>query len=129
MQRVTRNEHKSEDFVKRDGHCTCRSNPCFVPTGNGAHLAIALVLYDERIVIPRALRLELLDSVHRGHFGINRCRARAGMSVWWKKNFDRLHQVQGLPELTTANRSHEELIGTLTRRRRRRRQLECHFKI
>ena len=50
-----------------------------------AHLAVVddLLLYDERIVIPQALRLEILDCIHRGHLGINKCSARARMSVWW----------------------------------------------
>ena len=50
-----------------------------------AHLAVVddLLLYDERIVIPQALRLDILDCIHRGHLGISKCRARARMSVWW----------------------------------------------
>ena len=50
-----------------------------------AHLAVVdnLLLYDERIVIPQALRLDILDCIHRGHLGISKCRARAQMSVWW----------------------------------------------
>jgi len=49
------------------------------------HLAVVddLLLYDERIVIPQALRLDILDCIHRGHLGISECRARARMSVWW----------------------------------------------
>ena len=50
-----------------------------------AHLAVVsdLLLYDEQIVIPRVLKLEVLDCIHRAHLGINKCRARARMSLWW----------------------------------------------
>ena len=56
--------------------------PCWE---NSAHVTIAddLLLYDERIVIPQVLRLEVLDCIHRGHLGISKCCARARMSVWW----------------------------------------------
>ena len=50
-----------------------------------AHLAVVddLLLYDESIVIPQVLRLDILDCIHRGHLGISKCRATARMSVLW----------------------------------------------
>ena len=50
-----------------------------------SHLAIVddILLYDERIVIPRPMRLDILDCIHQGHQGITKCRARARTSVWW----------------------------------------------
>ena len=52
---------------------------------NRQHLATVdnLLLYDYRVVIPRALRLEVLQQLHEGHLGITKCRARARESVWW----------------------------------------------
>ena len=52
---------------------------------NRAHLTIVddLLLCDERIVIPRSMRLDVLDRIHTGHLGITKCRARARTSVWW----------------------------------------------
>ena len=50
-----------------------------------SHLAIVddILLYDERIVITRAMRLDILDCIHHGHQGVTKCRARARTSVWW----------------------------------------------
>lgn len=50
-----------------------------------AHLNVVngLLLYDDRVVIPSSLRLEILDRVHQAHQGIEKCRARARKSVWW----------------------------------------------
>ena len=36
-----------------------------------------------RIVVPSAMRLQVLDKVHEGHQGIAKCRDRAKASIWW----------------------------------------------
>ena len=41
-----------------------------------------LLLYDERIVIPRCMLLETLKIIHEGHLGISKCRARPNTDVW-----------------------------------------------
>ena len=38
---------------------------------------------DSRVIIPSALRLEVLDKIHTGHQGIQKCRERAKDGVWW----------------------------------------------
>ena len=50
-----------------------------------AHITIqhGLLMKDSRIIIPSSLRLEVLDKIHTGHFGIHKCRERARESVWW----------------------------------------------
>ncbi len=50
-----------------------------------AHLSVmdGLLLYDDRIVIPPALRAEVLQKIHAGHMGITKCKTRASQSVWW----------------------------------------------
>ena len=52
---------------------------------NRQHFTIIddLLLYDTRIVIPRALRLDVLNKLHEGHMGITKTRALATSSVWW----------------------------------------------
>lgn len=46
-------------------------------------LTVNLLLYGKRIVIPQTLRQETLSKVHQGHQGIQRCRLRARVSIWW----------------------------------------------
>ena len=50
-----------------------------------AHLTLAgdLLLFDDRLVISRSIRLEILDHIHTGHLGITKCQARPRTSVWW----------------------------------------------
>lgn len=42
-----------------------------------------LLLKGMRLVIPSALRNEVLSKLHEGHLGIVKCKARARESVWW----------------------------------------------
>ena len=52
---------------------------------NRSHLTIIddLLLYDNRILIPRSMRLQILECIHTGHLGLTKCRSRARISVWW----------------------------------------------
>ena len=42
-----------------------------------------LLLYNQRIVVPKALRRQTLQKIHCGHQGIQRCCLCANSSVWW----------------------------------------------
>lgn len=42
-----------------------------------------LILYGSHIVIPTSLREEMMEKVHAGHQGIERCHLRVNSSVWW----------------------------------------------
>ena len=50
-----------------------------------SHLTVCnnLLLFDGRIVVPEALRNETLQKVYTGHQGMERCRERVAVSVWW----------------------------------------------
>lgn len=42
-----------------------------------------LIFYGDRIIIPKNLRLQMLQKLHEGHLGINKCRIRANQSIYW----------------------------------------------
>ena len=42
-----------------------------------------LIMMGTRIVIPRKLQPLMLDKLHSGHFGVNKCRRLAQVTVWW----------------------------------------------
>uniref|UniRef100_A0A5S6Q698 RNA-directed DNA polymerase n=1 Tax=Trichuris muris TaxID=70415 RepID=A0A5S6Q698_TRIMR len=50
------------------------------------HLTLSeqgLLLFDHRLVIPKGLRIDMLDRIHCGHQGIVRCKDCARESIWW----------------------------------------------
>ena len=49
-----------------------------------SHLTVCNnLLFDGRIVVPEPLRNQTLKKVHTGHQGMERCRERVAVSVWW----------------------------------------------
>ena len=42
-----------------------------------------LLVRGQQIVIPEAMRVEILGKLHEGHLGVTKCKARAATSVWW----------------------------------------------
>lgn len=42
-----------------------------------------LLLKDTWLVIPAAMRNDVLAKLHEGHQGVEKCRSRARQSVWW----------------------------------------------
>ena len=46
-------------------------------------IAEDLLVSDDRIVVPRYMRQEILSRIHDGHPGVVKSRERAKMSVWW----------------------------------------------
>ncbi|CAK1583539.1 unnamed protein product [Parnassius mnemosyne] len=53
--------------------------------GYKEHLSIAygLVWKDQRIVVPKLLRKDLLNKIHVGHVGLQKCQLRARETVFW----------------------------------------------
>lgn len=67
---------KTSLFPSLHGYYSARAHPSETD---------GLVLYQDRLVIPTALRSEVLKQLHEGHQGLTRCRVRARMSVWWPR--------------------------------------------
>lgn len=42
-----------------------------------------LLFFNDRVVVPTVLREDILEQIHQGHFGINKCQARAKELVYW----------------------------------------------
>ena len=51
------------------------------------HLSVVdnLLLYANHIVVPHSMRTEVLQKVHQGHRGIQRCHLRISSAVWWPR--------------------------------------------
>nr|XP_055037759.1 uncharacterized protein K02A2.6-like [Misgurnus anguillicaudatus] len=47
------------------------------------HEGRGLLMKGERLIIPECMRPDILQRLHQGHQGINKCLARARESVWW----------------------------------------------
>ena len=54
-----------------------------------------MIIYNNRIVIPKSLQSSILDNIHNGHQGMVRCKALARQSVYWPNiNNDIENKVQ-----------------------------------
>ena len=68
-----------------------------------------LLLCGNRIVVPEALREETLTKIHQGHQGIQRCRLRAHVSVWWPGISEAISKmVERCPECTRDSKPNRE---------------------
>ena len=70
-----------------------------------------LLLCRPRIVIPVTLQQEILSKIHDGHQGIQKCRLRANMSVWWSDIAKQIKDiVEHCPTCTRASAKKKELL-------------------
>lgn len=77
--------------------------------------ADGLILYQDRLVIPTALRPDVLKRIHEGHQGLTKCRARARMSVWWPHISTEITQLVTTCRFCVENKPsqrHEPLLTT-----------------
>ena len=68
-----------------------------------------LLLFGCRIIVPSSLQTMTLQKLHEGHLGIQRCRLRAKMAVWWpglNKQICRI--IQNCQVCTKRNQPHTE---------------------
>ena len=42
-----------------------------------------VVLKGTRIVVPRSMRADMLERIHEGHLGTEKCRRRARTALYW----------------------------------------------
>ena len=54
-----------------------------------------VLTYDDRVIIPKSLRLEVLETLHSGHQGTTSMTARTGDVVWWPGLREELSKVRG----------------------------------
>lgn len=43
----------------------------------------SVILFAKRVLIPPAMRKDILEKIHQGHLGTTKCRGRAQDTVWW----------------------------------------------
>ena len=55
----------------------------YLPVAAQLSVVDGLLMRGSRIVILVSMRLEILNRLHSGHQGINKCQARARQAVWW----------------------------------------------
>ena len=55
----------------------------YFPHQDRLSVADGLLYYGTRVVVPTSSRQDTLVSIHDGHQGVAKCRARASQSVWW----------------------------------------------
>ena len=72
-----------------------------------------LLLYGTRIVVPSSMQRETLTKLHEGHQGIERCRQRVRISVWWPGVSKEMKFVRNSPHCTKESSPRKEpLLST-----------------
>jgi len=47
------------------------------------NLLDGLIAYRERLFVPAPLRPQMLERIHDGHLGVDKCLRRARQAIWW----------------------------------------------
>ena len=56
-------------------------------------IAEDLILMGSRLIIPPSRQAKVLQSIHEGHLGIEKCKSRARMCVYWPNINDSIEQL------------------------------------
>ena len=52
-----------------------------------------LLLFDDRILIPQQMQMEVLNAILVGYLGITKCRARTRNAVYWPRMSERIEEI------------------------------------
>lgn len=91
------------------------SCPLFYHIRGELSVVDGLLLKQHRIVIPRALRQEVLQRIHEGHLGVEKCKRRARDSVFWpgvNKDIERLIGTCDIYQTHRNKQTKEPMIVT-----------------
>ena len=66
-----------------DKSCLSGQIKLYHPLASEISIVNRLLMRKSRIIIPTSLQKQVLDQIHTGHQGLNKCRERARQSVWW----------------------------------------------
>ena len=69
------------------------------------HIAENLLFIGDRLIVPVSKRKDILKLIHEGHFGIEKCKARARSCVYWPRiNEDIENEVKSCSSMETATK-------------------------
>lgn len=57
--------------------------PGFYPVRGDLCMSDGLLLRQNRIVIPHSMRQDMLQRIHEGHLGVEKCKRRARQAIYW----------------------------------------------
>ena len=68
-----------------------------------------LIFLNNRIVIPSSMRQEVLKCIHEGHMGIEKCKARARVCVYWPTMYEAIElEVKKCPVCNMYGKSNQK---------------------
>lgn len=90
LREITRKDHTMQMLSKyaREGWPEQKCNlplslKLFWNVRNDIYLIDGLLLKDNRLIIPSEWKRDVLQKLHTGHFGIEKCKAKARKTVFW----------------------------------------------
>ncbi|XP_050548212.1 uncharacterized protein K02A2.6-like, partial [Daktulosphaira vitifoliae] len=73
-----------------------------------------VLFFNNKIVIPRAMRAYVLNVLHEGHFGINKCKSRARELIYWPKINNDIEKIVNNCELCDTFKSNNSKLPMLS---------------